>query len=118
VDPALQFSLLLLATVLLNPHMYGYDLVIMAPAMLLLANWAIERGERPARLLKPWMAAAYLAPLAAPLAALTRVQGTVFVFIALWWIVWREARTDQLSITADDEVLPDGRTRTLHCASR
>jgi len=31
---------LLLAAVLVNPHLYIYDLLAQAPALLLMANWA------------------------------------------------------------------------------
>jgi hypothetical protein len=114
-DPALKFSLLLLATVLLNPHMYGYDLVITAPAMLLLANRAVTEGKGGAASnLGPWLVAAYLAPLAAPLAAVTRVQGTVFVFAGLGWIVWSLARVDPPCSDIAEQVSEEEGRRTVH----
>ena len=42
----LAFSALLLATVLVSPHLTVYDLVILAPAFLLLGNWALAHRER------------------------------------------------------------------------
>ena len=38
-----SFSSLLLAAVLVNPHLYIYDLLVLAPAMLLIADWAASQ---------------------------------------------------------------------------
>ena len=38
---SIRFSALLLATVLVSPHLTVYDLVILAPAFLLLGDWAL-----------------------------------------------------------------------------
>jgi hypothetical protein len=42
-DLALRFSALVLAGVLVNPHLFVYDLLVLAPAMLLLAHVAQQR---------------------------------------------------------------------------
>jgi hypothetical protein len=38
----LRFSVLLLATALINPHMYSYDLVILMPLFLLVGDWLLR----------------------------------------------------------------------------
>jgi len=42
---AVKFSALLLATVLVSPHLTVYDLVVLAPAFLLLGDWALAHAE-------------------------------------------------------------------------
>ena len=42
-----RFSSLLLAAVLVNPHLYIYDLLALAPALLLMADWAATHVQHP-----------------------------------------------------------------------
>ena len=42
---SLKYSALLLATVLVSPHLTVYDLVILAPAILLLTDWLITHDQ-------------------------------------------------------------------------
>ena len=52
-SPDLRMASLVLASVLVNPHLYVYDLVVLAVPLALAAAWAIQnRGSRPAPL--PW----------------------------------------------------------------
>ena len=44
---ALRYASLLLATVLIAPHLTVYDLVILAPAFLLLVDWLVGQERRP-----------------------------------------------------------------------
>jgi hypothetical protein len=41
-----RYSVLLLATVLVDPHLYVYDLIVLTPAFLLLWNWSREQDQR------------------------------------------------------------------------
>jgi hypothetical protein len=43
---ALRFSALLIATVLVDPHLYAYDLVLLIPSFLLLWDWILAQPER------------------------------------------------------------------------
>jgi glycosyl transferase family 87 len=52
---ALRYSALLIATVLVDPHLYGYDLIILVPALLLLWDWQRAQSERPVVDVLPWM---------------------------------------------------------------
>jgi Glycosyltransferase family 87 len=88
---ALRFSALLLAAVLVNPHLYIYDLLALAPAFLLLADWILADPEN----LKPWFPVllylAFVLPLFGPISRWTHLQLSVIVFAALLWSLYREA---------------------------
>jgi hypothetical protein len=87
---AVRFALLVLVSAVLNPHLNGYDLVVLAPAFLLIADWLSSDGALDAsprvRLL---LAGVYLVPLIAPIAAVTRVQLSPILLIALAWTLAR-----------------------------
>ena len=90
---ALRYSALLLATVLVAPHLTVYDLVILAPALLLLADWLLDQ---PRGALTTWMALllyfAYLLPLLGPVARWTHVQLSVVAMFAVLYLIWRQSR--------------------------
>jgi hypothetical protein len=90
----LRYAVLLVATVLVNPHMYVYDMVILAPAFLMLWEWGLEHEARRLGDMLPglpsgWLSRrsfrafqwllyfCYLAPLFAIVALMTRVQLSV-----------------------------------------
>jgi hypothetical protein len=87
-----RFAALLLATVLVSPHLTVYDLVILAPAFLLLGEWALVRGEPrfagPARLL---LYLCYPLFLLGPLAQVTHLQLSVVAMMGLLWITRQTA---------------------------
>jgi hypothetical protein len=85
---ALRFSALVLATVLVNPHLYIYDLLSLAPALLLLTDWALNNARHPstpALCLSLYLA--FLLPLFGPLSRWTHVQLSVVVFVVILWIL-------------------------------
>jgi hypothetical protein len=90
VSLQLRFSVLLLATVLVSPHLTVYDVVILAPAFLLLTDWAQRKWSRV-----PWLGwllyLTYLLPLAGPAARWTHLQLSVLSMTALLWVVYRNA---------------------------
>jgi hypothetical protein len=83
---SLKFSALLLATVLVSPHLTVYDLVILAPAILLLADWTVSQNpihEGTGSLLY----AVYILPLLGPLTRWIHVQLSVIAMaVLLYWI--------------------------------
>jgi hypothetical protein len=87
---AIRYSVLLLASVLVAPHLTVYDLVILAPAFLLLGDWAIEPGAGPlsaaTRLL---LYLCYFLFLLGPLVQFTHLQLSVLAMLALMWTAWR-----------------------------
>lgn len=89
---ALRFSSLLLATVLISPHLTVYDLVILTPALLLLADWIASKNSSA----PPWMAVVlyfvYLLPLVGFLAEWTHVQLSVIAMSVCVYAIWEASR--------------------------
>jgi hypothetical protein len=78
----LRYSVLLLATVLVDPHVNPYDLVILVPVFVLVADWAIAHG----RLRRPLLVAlslCYYLPALSFLPEVTHVQFSVLAMAAL-----------------------------------
>ena len=95
----LRFSALLVATVLVSPHLTVYDLVILAPAFLLLADWA--EGQRSCVRWLGWLLClTYLLPLAGPVAQWTHLQLSVLAMTALLWVIYRNASSEARAICA------------------
>ncbi len=86
----LRYSALLLATVLVAPHLTVYDLVILAPAFLLLTDWLLAH---PKTSLTNWsetlLYLAYMLPLLGPLALWTHIQLSVAAMCALIYVIWK-----------------------------
>ena len=97
-DLRLRYAALLLGTVLVAPHLWIYDLVILAPVFLLVAEWAREHActQAAARF---WVLlyACYTLPLFGPVAQFTRVQFSVIAFTMTMVAL---ARRDQRASTA------------------
>ena len=87
---AIRYSTLLVATVLIAPHLTVYDLVLLAPAFLLLADWTIEHRDSRSF---PWMCVllylSYVLPLLAPITSWTHLQWSVLAFSALLFWLWQ-----------------------------
>ncbi len=82
----IRFAILVVASALLNLHLYGYDLVVLAPALLFAADWCVAHPDLPAARRLAWLTAAIvLVPLLAPLAAFTRVQLSVPLMAWFGW---------------------------------
>jgi len=89
---ALRFSALTLAAILVNPHLFVYDLLALAPVLLLLVDWTLANPQHPyASLLQILSYLAFILPLFGPVSRWTHVQLSVPVFIALLWILWRQS---------------------------
>jgi alpha-1,2-mannosyltransferase len=86
----LRFPILLLATVLVAPHLTVYDLVVLVPAILLLANWRVhEPGSIAATRIGSAVYFVYVLPLVGPLARWTHVQLSVIAMSGLMYLIWR-----------------------------
>jgi len=93
---SLHYSGLLLATVLVSPHLTVYDLIILAPAFLLLGDWALSHGDdQSAPLLQQLLYFCYPLFLIGPLARTTHVQLSVVAMAALLGTCWRIATSRQ-----------------------
>jgi hypothetical protein len=90
---SLRYSALLLATVLVAPHLTVYDLVILAPAVLLLSDWiAAQPDDSTASHLKLLLYLAFILPLLGPFARWTHLQLTVPVMLAILYVVFQLGR--------------------------
>jgi Glycosyltransferase family 87 len=86
----LRYSAMLLATVLVAPHLTVYDLVVLAPAILLLSNWiAIHPDNSTTPQLKLLLYLAYALPLLGPLARWTHLQLTVPVMLTILYVIFQ-----------------------------
>jgi hypothetical protein len=90
----LRYSALLLATVLVSPHLTVYDLVILAPAFLLLADWLIAHGSTahsntPSGHAGTLLYLVYVLPLIGPLTRWTHIQLSVVAMAALFYVIWQ-----------------------------
>jgi len=91
---ALRYSSLLLATVLVAPHLTVYDLVILAPAFFILSDWLIGQAKlnqsaSATTWLGPLLYLAYALPLLGPLARWTHLQLSVIALTTLVFLTCR-----------------------------
>jgi hypothetical protein len=87
---AVRFSALILAAVLVNPHIYIYDLLVLAVPLLLLADWVLNHaGHAFAPTVAVLLYLSFLLPLFGPLSRWTHLQLSVPVFVALLAVLWR-----------------------------
>lgn len=90
---ALRYSMLLLATVLVSPHLTVYDLTILAPALLLSADWLVAQSTSSStRGLGSLLYLIYILPLAGPLARWTHLQLSVIAMTAAVFAIFRVSR--------------------------
>ncbi len=91
----LRFSALIFAAVLVSPHLFVYDLLILAPVFLLLTDWVLGNPSHPAAdRVSVLLYLAYLLPLFGPLAWFTRLQVSVLAFVALQWMLFSILRQE------------------------
>jgi hypothetical protein len=103
-----RYSALLLASVLVAPHLIVYDLVILAPVFLLMADWVMAQpaAAQPlssGRAMKVILYCTYLAPLlSGPIAGWTHLQISVVAMSGLLYVIWRSAdgRSSMVARTA------------------
>jgi hypothetical protein len=84
---SLRFSAMLLATVLIAPHLTIYDLVVLAPAFLLLSDLSLSESIASSSL-PLLLYLCYALPLIGPLARYTHVQLSVIAFVGLIYFLW------------------------------
>jgi hypothetical protein len=90
----LRASSLVLAIVLVNPHVFEYDLLVLAPAFFLLAN-ALAEGAAPEIGGRAWtwaLAALFVAPILTAIPPPVRLQCSVTVMTAILFRMWRSAK--------------------------
>jgi hypothetical protein len=116
----MRYSALLFATVLLAPHLTVYDLVILAPAFLLLSDWIVVHASEPTtpthchpearvlggpkdlcRLFAILLYLAFILPLIGPLARWTHLQLSVPVMAVLLFGIWNLGRKELCAVTSN-----------------
>ena len=96
----LRYSVLLLTTVLVSPHLTVYDLVILAPAFLLLADWARAHCEQwQVPIVGILLYLCYAFPLTVPVTQWTHIQLSVPAMAALLWVIQSPNREGSLIST-------------------
>lgn len=106
---SVRYSALLLATVLVSPHLTVYDLVILAPALLLLADWLLSEDLSPAtRRIGTLLYLSYMLPLVGPLARWTHVQLSVIAMSALLYLIWASSFRKENPLTTKDTTVHAG----------
>jgi alpha-1,2-mannosyltransferase len=89
----LRYSALLFATVLVSPHLTVYDLVILAPAFILLADWIkCQPLTASTRGLGTLLYLGYALPLVGPFTRFTHVQLSVIAMAATVVFLWQIGR--------------------------
>jgi len=88
-----RYTLLLLATVLVAPHLTVYDLVILAPAFLLTADWLLAQPRtHPNGLIGTVLYLVYMLPLVGPYARWTHIQLSVVAMGSLAYLIGKGIR--------------------------
>lgn len=103
---AIRYGVLLLATVLVDPHLYVYDLLLLLPALLLLWDHVESRPESRVRWqMRAALAFVYFLPLLGPLSSVVRVQVSVLGMALLAVLAARGApRPREVCVTQDTNV--------------
>lgn len=100
---AFRFAALTLAAVLVNPHLFVYDLLVLAPAMLLLIDWILTNTQHSgASRLHVLLYLVFLLPLLGPLTRWTHLQFSVVALAVLLWTLWRLRETAGYRLDPDD----------------
>lgn len=106
---AARYAALLVASALVNPHQYLYDLALLAPAGLLLADHALAEPERRATPgLRVLLYACFLLPAFGPLARATHLQLSVPALAGVLGLLWLQARERPRIAPDPDRSLPRG----------
>jgi hypothetical protein len=90
-DHAIKAALLILATLIASPHVLDYDLMLLAPAIVLLAGAGLSRGFQPFEI--SLLAGAWAVPLAArAVAGATLMPLGLAITLALFVVVLRRQK--------------------------
>jgi Glycosyltransferase family 87 len=91
----IRLSAIVLAMVLISPHVNAYDLILLAPVFFLLTNWLVRSpGDSHGRALSIWLYILMAAPIVAGLPAVLRLQFSATAMAAILFLLWRIVRPD------------------------
>jgi hypothetical protein len=86
----IRLSAVVLAMILISPHVNAYDLILLAPVFFLLANWLVlSSGDTRGKALSTWLCLLIAAPIVGKLPAILRLQFSVTAMAAILFLLWR-----------------------------
>jgi hypothetical protein len=86
---SLRFAALTLAAILVNPHLFVYDLLVLAPTLFSVIDWTLKNPSHASvPKLQFLIYLAYVLPLFGPLSRWTHLQVSVIAFSVLLWILF------------------------------
>jgi hypothetical protein len=86
----IRYAAVVLALVLISPHVEAYDLVLLVPAYFLLANWlarSVDVKQRAA--ITALLCVSFIAPMCGGLPAMIRILFSAGTMAALLILLWR-----------------------------
>jgi hypothetical protein len=86
-DATPRMTVLLLTVSLVAPYLFVYDLTILAPVWIWLADWFLRREIPP--VVGRCLYVGYLAPLAAPIVPFIHIQPSTPCLVFLLYAMWR-----------------------------
>jgi hypothetical protein len=90
-DPALRMALMAIAIVLASPHLYVYDLVLLAPAWMWLTDWYLARPAVPVDFGRLLYAGFVMPLVASAFTKVLRVQVFTLCLAVLVFWMWKYA---------------------------
>jgi glycosyl transferase family 87 len=91
----IRLSAIVLAVMLISPHVNAYDLILLAPVVFFLATWLMRSaGDSRGRALSAWLCVLMAAPIVGGLPPILRLQFSVTAMAAILFMLWRIARRD------------------------
>lgn len=97
---SIRFSALVLAAVLVNPHIYVYDLLLLVVPLFLLADWVVREATHPlAPAVSSLLYLSFILPLFGPVSRWTHLQLSVPAFVALLVTLFRISATWRIAST-------------------
>lgn len=119
-------SALVLAIVLVSPHVLPYDLILLVPVYFFMANWFAEHESEAPQILRVVLIGLFLAPLLTVLPAFVRQQFSVAAAVVALVVLWRLSGIQRTQVAANTHgVAPESsepgrasRTRRIPLATR
>ena len=91
----IRLSAIVLALILITPHVNSYDLILLAPVVFFLADWLVRSPDGRHRVaLSTWLSIVMVAPILDGLPAIVRLQFSVTAMAAILFLLWRVAHVE------------------------
>ena len=108
-----RLSGLVLAIILISPHVNAYDLMLVAPIAFMSANWlTLAARDGRGNALSIWLCILLAAPLAGRLPAMIRLQFSATAMVAMLFLLFETSRTPAPATSQDADVLTAARVRS------